>query len=190
LIADVKEHAEEWTKKAKTKKYLKDLGALQTALNRKKLQIQQTVHVTTGLAKGLDAASLLQIVEEQRKTTPAPVEKPEMKKETAKLPKGQTRMISLQRFREGKTVGEIAIERSLSPATIEQHLAFFVLTGELDVIELVDEYKLDAITQAIEKTDAPSLYAIKQKLPDDISFGEIRAVLNYRQYLHEKETSA
>jgi uncharacterized protein YpbB len=163
LIADVKEHAEEWTKKAKTKKYLKDLGALQTALNRKKLQ---------------------------RKTTPAPVEKPEMKKETAKLPKGQTRMISLQRFREGKTVGEIAIERSLSPATIEQHLALFVLTGELDVIELVDEYKLDAITQAIEKTDAPSLYAIKQKLPDDISFGEIRAVLNYRQYLHEKETSA
>ena len=46
------------------------------------------------------------------------------------------------------------------------------------------------IIEAIEKTDAPSLYAIKQKLPDDFTFGEIRAVLNYRQYLHERETTS
>jgi uncharacterized protein YpbB len=189
LISDVKEHAADWTKKGKTKKYIKDLGVLQTILNRKKLQIQQTVHVTTGLAKGLDAAALLQIVEEQRKKTPVATEAPSVKKEAVKPPKGQTRIISLHLFREGKTVAEIATARGLSPATIEQHLALFVLTGELDILELVPEAKLEAIQQAIATTETPSLYAIKQKLPDDFTFGEIRAVLNYRQYLHEKETA-
>ena len=188
LIEAVKEHADDWNKKAKTKKYIKDLHALQTALNRKKLQIQQTVHVTTGLAKGLDAASLLQIVEEQRKAQP--VATPEQKKETPKAPKGQTRVVSLQQFREGKTIAEIAAARGFSPATIEQHLSLFILTGEVDILELVPEPKLDAITEAIAKTDVPSLYAIKQKLPDDFTFGEIRSVLNYRQFLQERETTA
>jgi Fic family protein len=162
---------------------------LQTALNRKKLQIQQTVHVTTGLAKGLDAAALLQIVETQRKTTAPTTEEIREKKESIKPPKGQTRIISLHLFREGKTVAEIAAARGLTPATIEQHLALFVLTGELDVLELVPEIKLEAIQLAIDDTITPSLYAIKQKLPDDFTFGEIRAVLNYRQYLQEKETA-
>src|SRR5439155_23271316 len=111
------------------------------------------------------------------------------KKEVIKPPKGQTRFISLQQFREGKTIAEIATARGLSPATIEQHLALFVSTGELDILELVSEAKLQAIQQAIDKTEAPSLYAIKQKLPDDFTFGEIRAVINYRQYVHEKETA-
>jgi Helix-turn-helix domain len=186
LIADVKEHTDDWSKKGKTKKYLADLQVLQTVLNRKKLQIQQTVHVTTGLAKGLDAASLLQIVEEQRKTPPV-ADETAQKKEGIKPPKGQTRFVSLQQFREGKTIAEIAQARGLAPATIEQHLALFVLSGTLDISELVPEAKLEAITKAIEKTDVPSLYAIKQKLPDDVTFGEIRAVLNYRQYLSEKE---
>jgi DNA-binding NarL/FixJ family response regulator len=190
LIADVKEHAGDWSKKAKTKKYIKDLQALELTLNRKKLQIQQTVHVTTGLAKGLDAASLLQIVEEARKTAPVAAEEATAKKETAKPPKGQTRMISLQLFRQGKTIDEIAVERGLSPATIEQHLALFILTGEVDILELVPEAKLEAIIEAIEKTGTPSLYAIKQKLPDDFTFGEIRSVLNYRQYLQERETAS
>ncbi len=190
LIADVKTHTEEWTKKAKTKKYIKDLQALQTVLNRKKLQIQQTVHVTTGLAKGLDAAALLQIVEEARKTAPVTGEETEAKRETAKPPKGQTRMISLQLFRQGKAIAEIAAERGLSPVTIEQHLSLFILTGEVDIVELVPEAKLELITKAIAATDAPSLVAIKQKLPDDFTFGEIRAALNHRQYLQEKETEA
>jgi len=153
------------------------------------LQIQQTVHVTTGLAKGLDAAALLQIVEEQRKTTPVAAEEKEIKKESFKAPKGQTRFISLQQFREGKTVGEIAQARNLSPATIEQHLALFVLSGELDILELVPEPRLAVISEAVEKTDVPSLYAIKQKLPADFTFGEIRAVINYRQYLQERESA-
>jgi uncharacterized protein YpbB/nucleoside-triphosphatase THEP1 len=188
LIEDVQEHAGDWAKKAKTKKYIKDLQVLQTILNRKKLQIQQTVHVTTGLAKGLDAAALLQIVAEQRKTTPATEDTPP-KKEEAKVPRGQTKNISLQLFRQGKTIAEIAAERGLSPNTIESHLSLFVLTGEIDIVELVPEPKIAAITEAIEKTDTPSLYAIKQKLPDDFTFGEIRSVLNYRQYLQERETT-
>lgn len=148
------------------------------------------MHVTTGLAKGLDAASLLQIVEEQRKTAPQAVEESDAKKESIKAPKGQTRFVSLQQFREGKTIAEIAAARGLTSSTIEQHLALFVATGELDILELVPEAKLQAIQEAIDNTVTPSLYAIKQRLPDDFTFGEIRAVLNYRQYLQERESAA
>ena len=187
LLDDVREHTDDWAKKAKTKKYIKDLHVLQTVLNRKKLQIQQTVHVTTGLAKGLDAASLLQIVAESRKTTPAAEPEASAKIEVPKAPKGQTKNVSLQLFRQGKSIAEIAAERGLSPNTIETHLSLFILTGEIDILELVPELKLEAINEAIAKTDVPSLYAIKQKLPDDFTFGEIRSVLNYRQYLQERE---
>lgn len=190
LIEEVKEHAGDWVKKAKTKKYVADLHVLQTIITRKKLQIEQTVHVTTGLAKGLDAASLLGIVASQRKTATAVEQEAEKRKEEIKAPKGQTKNLSLQMFREGKTVDEIATARGLSPNTIEAHLTSFIVTGEIDVLQLVTEAKMATITEAIEQTDAPSLYAIKQKLSDDFTFGEIRAVLQYRQYLQAPATPA
>ena len=187
LIGEVQQHAKDWEKKAKTKKYIKDLGILQTILNRKKLQIQQTVHVTTGLAKGLDAASLLQIVEEQRKATAVVAEEAATKiKEETRPPKGHTKVLSLQLFRQGKTIEEIAAERGLSPTTIETHLTLFIPTGEVTIDELVPPEKIDPILQAIEQTSLPSLVAIKHKLSDDFTFGEIKAVLQYRQLLQQQ----
>lgn len=187
LIAEVAEHIKDFSKRAKTKKYIKDLGTLQTILNRKKLQIQQTVHVTTGLAKGLDAASLLQIVEEQQKATAAAQEEVATKiKEETKPPKGHTKTLTLQLFRQGKSIEEIAVERGLSPNTIETHLTLFIPTGEVHINELVPEEKLENILQAIAKTKEPGLTAIMRNLGSEYTFGEIKAVLQYRELLHQQ----
>lgn len=191
LIEDVEQHRREWEKKAKTKKYIKDLALLKTVLQRKKLQIQQTVHVTTGLAKGMDAASLLHIVEQQKKESAAVSQEVALKsKSEGRAPKGHTRTISLQLFRQGKTVEAIARERGLTEGTILGHLSEFIATGDVEIHELVPEEKLKPILDAIEKAREPGLSAIKQQLDDSYSFAEIRAVLLYREWLQAEKTSA
>ncbi|HVG40213.1 MAG TPA: helix-turn-helix domain-containing protein, partial [Chitinophagaceae bacterium] len=185
LVDRVEKHAKEWEGKAKVKKYLKDLEDLKTVLWRKKLQIQQAVHITTGLTEGLDAMALLQIVEEQRKATGQTENNEadkEVKKEGQKLPKGQTRLLTLQLYREGKSLADIAVQRGLSHVTIEGHLASCVETGDIDVHELVSEEKFNMIMKAIEQTDGTALTPIKEKLSNDISYGEIKAVMGYRYF--------
>jgi len=51
--------------------------------------------------------------------------------------KENTKKISLDPFREGKTISQIAEERNLSITTIESHLAFYVGKGEIPVSSLV-----------------------------------------------------
>ena len=190
LIGDVAQHRREWEKKAKTKKYLKDLALLKIVLQRKRLQMQQTVHVTTGLAKGMDAASLLHIVEQQKKEAAEVSQELATKsKSEGRMPKGHTRTVSLQLFREGKSIAAIAQERGLTPSTIEAHLAEFIATGDVRIQELVPEEKLQAILKAIEGTKEPGLSAIRQQLNESYTFGEIRAVLQYRGLLQAEKTA-
>ncbi|MBD0367038.1 MAG: helix-turn-helix domain-containing protein, partial [Flavisolibacter sp.] len=185
LIDLIQQHASVWQELSRTKKYIKDLSVLQQVLKRKKLQMQHASHITAGLAKGLDAVALLQIVEEQRKTgTAVPAES---KKESSKLPKGQTRLLTLELYRQGKRVDEIAVERNLSPITIESHLAACVETGEIEIQELVPESKIATILKAIEETESAALNPIKEKLGSNYSYAEIKAVIGYhRLCLQEK----
>jgi hypothetical protein len=193
LIEEIDKHAKEWEGKAKVKKYLQDLEALKTVLTRKKLQIQQAVQTTTGLTEGLDAMALLQIVEEQRKTKSSnennAAVSEEEKKGGGKLPKGQTRLLTLQLYKQGKSPSEIAVERGLSHVTIEGHLAACVETGEIEVHELVSQEKIKIILKAIEQTEGAALTPIKEKLSNDISYGEIKAVLGYKHLLQQQEMS-
>ncbi len=51
--------------------------------------------------------------------------------------KKDTRLLSFNLYKEGKTVEQIARERDMAVSTIEGHLAHFVGTGELSVDEFV-----------------------------------------------------
>jgi ATP-dependent DNA helicase RecQ len=76
---------------------------------------------------------------------------------------------------------EIASERNLAISTIEGHLAGFVATGELDLSLLVPEQIRDRIIEAWEKDPAATHGILKRVLGDDISYGQIRAVLGWKQ---------
>lgn len=87
--------------------------------------------------------------------------------------------VTLEMFREGKSIGEIARERGVTVSTVETHLARFVPTGDIELTALVPEDKIDRIREAIEKfRDLGALGPIKEHLGDDVSYGEIRAVLS------------
>lgn len=89
-----------------------------------------------------------------------------------------TYTISYKMFRAGKSVAEIAAERGFGLSTIEGHLARFIETGEIDLNELVEQSKVEAIRAAILKADSDNAISpIKEILGDNYTYGEIRAVL-------------
>ena len=69
----------------------------------------------------------------------------ELTKKTISKRKGQTQRLSLEMFMQGKTIEEIAKERSFTVSTIEGHLARFVASGELDILKLIPAEKLEII---------------------------------------------
>lgn len=94
------------------------------------------------------------------------------------LDKRSTYEVSLDLFRDGMSIEEIAKHRDMTPNTIEGHLALFIPAGKIRLDELVAEHKIEAIREAILKHgDSPALGPIKTELGDDFSYGEIRAVL-------------
>ncbi len=99
--------------------------------------------------------------------------------------KSETKRYSLQLFREGKTPETIAAMREITISTVENHLAFFIRTGELDVHELVPKEKVHIILKEVQVMEGLALAPVKQKLGEHISYGEIRAVLNYWEWMRE-----
>jgi len=101
-----------------------------------------------------------------------PAEKP-------KKVKGQTQRLSFELFKQGKTVEEIASERSLTVSTIGGHLARFVASGELEIRKLITEEKLELINSYFEKEETASLSEALAKLGNQVSYWEMRMVVNY-----------
>ncbi|MDR3351348.1 MAG: helix-turn-helix domain-containing protein [Prevotellaceae bacterium] len=105
----------------------------------------------------------------------------EKKEKKEKMPKGETQRLSLQLFRQGKTIAEIAKERNFAVTTIEGHLTSFVRTGEILVTDLVPPEKIAAIlplVKPIVNGTSTSLSSIKEQLGKNYSDVEIKAVLN------------
>ncbi len=84
---------------------------------------------------------------------------------------------SFNLFKAGKTVTEIAAERNLAIATIEGHLSFYIYNGAIDVLEIVNEKKIPLIKDAIESYGTEKLSPLKEVLGEDITYGEIKAVI-------------
>jgi len=96
-----------------------------------------------------------------------------------KTEKGQTQRLSFEMFKQGKTVEEIALERSYAVSTIEGHLARFVASGELDILKVIPAEKLALITAFFSETGSSSLSEAKEILGDDVTYGELRMVMNH-----------
>jgi ATP-dependent DNA helicase RecQ len=89
-----------------------------------------------------------------------------------------TYQISLELYRDGVSIADIARERGIQPSTVENHLARFIATGEIQLHELVPLHKVETIRDAVLKfNDSGPLSPIKEFLGDDYTYGEIRAVI-------------
>ncbi|MBK9248501.1 MAG: DNA helicase RecQ [Ignavibacteria bacterium] len=91
-----------------------------------------------------------------------------------------TKRASLELWREGNSVQDIATTRQLAPSTIMGHLATYLTSGEVKITELVPEEKIERITAGIIRhklSPESAITPLKEELGEDIDYGEIRAVL-------------
>jgi hypothetical protein len=190
LIGPLQQHIGEMRIKQKMKKYLAELAMLKTVFVRKKQQVEEAMHLVTGLHKGIGTTPLLAELEENRKVAGGlavpgdPVDAgrsgdPEVSGSSRKPQRGDSNRISLGLYKEGIPIAEIAARRGMAITTVESHLASFIPSGEIDIKELVPEHKLEPILSVIREIGGSALGPMKSKLGPDYSFGEIRAVLIY-----------
>ena len=96
---------------------------------------------------------------------------PKPKREDSKL-------VSRRMFDAGKTVGDIAVARSLTVATIENHLAYYVEQGELEAVDIIGKERYEAVNGAIHKLRTTvDMKTIKELCPSEVTYGDIKVVL-------------
>ncbi|MFN8249576.1 MAG: helix-turn-helix domain-containing protein [Ferruginibacter sp.] len=96
--------------------------------------------------------------------------------------KSNTRLLSYDLYKSGKSISEIAKSRNLSTSTIEGHLSHFIESGELEITGLITPEKRSAINGILQKLGAVPLHQLKEELPD-ISYAEIKWALAYEKFL-------
>ena len=97
--------------------------------------------------------------------------------EQQKEDKKTTKQISFELFKAGYSIKEIAKERSLTTGTVESHLASYIPSGEVDILELISLKRYKKMIKAIEETSFKNLTELKEKVDKSFSFMELRMVL-------------
>jgi superfamily II DNA helicase RecQ len=115
---------------------------------------------------------------------PLPDDPPSCSPSPATRPSSRPRSAdeTLHLAREGKNPAEIAATRGLAVSTIHGHLATLIGAGRLELSAVVSE-EVTAQVQAViaQVGDLSRLAPLKERLPDEISYGELRCVVEAAQ---------
>lgn len=173
VFKPLQDHFKAWSVKPRSRQYLGDLRDLETTALQLRKGWQQAKQLTLGLAGGnsypdiqldvpLEGTRLLEGVKGKSSTKPK---------------KGDTYATSLAMYQEGKSVAQIAAERSLTPGTIESHLLRYIPSGEVDIATFVTPAQYQRIEAELAKhQEANSSSEVKAALGDDYSYTMIQAV--------------
>lgn len=184
LLPSIHNHIEVSKQQTRVKKYLKELNVLMQVFERKKYELQNALQVSAALIQSEKGSNVLQAVEALHQPIVVPVQEAK-EVPVRKKAKGESHRMSLQMFKEGKSIEDIAQERNLAYTTIEGHLISFIPAGEIDVLDLMNAEKLEIILTLLEKNPEVPSTELKQQLPDDYSFGDIRAAQKFREKQNE-----
>ena len=98
--------------------------------------------------------------------------------EQKKEDKKPTKQISFELFKSGLSIKEIATERSLTAGTIENHLANYITSGDIDVLELISLKRYKVIRNQVEAAgQVKGLTALKEKVDGSVTYMELKMVL-------------
>ncbi len=97
----------------------------------------------------------------------------EQKKEFKK----PTKQISLELFKQGLSIDEIAKERKLKKATIESHLSSYIPSGDVDILELIPLKRYKKLMKQMKSIEFKNLTELKEKVDNDFTYMELRMVM-------------
>ncbi len=100
-------------------------------------------------------------------------------KEKTKKKKGETYQITLDMWKEGKSIEKIAKERSLVPGTITAHLCRWISDGEIDILELMEQNKIDKTVEYIKDNPDLGSKKLKEIIPFFMQYSELSMVRNW-----------
>ncbi|MEO1050600.1 MAG: helix-turn-helix domain-containing protein [Bacteroidota bacterium] len=170
-------HFKEVSKQTKVKTYLKEIKAIESLYHKQgksiltiQLLVQEAVH-----GRILDKSLV--------KSNSSDVDRPKLEK----APKTPTAEVSFGLYKAGKSIEEIAEERSLTPGTISGHLAQYIATGEIKATELIDEEKLNNIVTVAETIKSHSLGEIKYRLGDEYGYEDIKIAMAHLRHVNASE---
>ena len=108
-------------------------------------------------------------------------------KETIKKIKVDTKEVSYNLFKAGKSVAEISKERDYTPQTIEGHLCKYIKEGSIAITELMALEKATSIIEALEKVDKDyNITQVKLELNDVFSYGELKMAMAHLDFVNSK----
>lgn len=116
-----------------------------------------------------------------------PADTKKEKKHKKSEQKIDSRSVSFNLYKSGKSIDEIARERSFTYATVEGHLSHFIGIGEINIDEMVTKEKQKLIMEAIEIHGISSLKTLIDNLEDKVSYGELRMVMAAKNLTKDPE---
>jgi len=125
-------------------------------------------------------------IETNMSALPSKASKEKAQREKNAVTKTDTKTVSFNLYKQGKTIAEIATERNLTIGSIENHLIPFIIDGEIDINDIVPEKKQALILEAVTVHGSQSQTTIIKNLPEDITYGEIKMVLAANKIREEK----
>ena len=153
----------------KTKKYTLQLRQLKAATVRR---LERLKHVRLGdelLSTGIAFPDL----EKENRDLAKPLR-------GEKVVKGTSQRETLELHQKGLELGRIAELRGLSLTTVVGHLAEFVASGIVGIDAIVSSQKADVIARALKDMKGEPLVLVKNKLGNDYSYAEIKAVVSHQ----------
>ncbi|MGY3052946.1 hypothetical protein ACVWYG_001142 [Pedobacter sp. UYEF25] len=179
------EHIEKLKEEKQVKQYLGELLELEIGIYEQHKKILKSNALLDAFIEGrtfnkLDLDKLLDPEARKNQLQEIIAAKENMakaKSEKSKAPKVDTKLLSFELNKLGKSIAQIAAERKLTVNTIEGHLAHYISKNELSLTDFVAAEKVEKIVAAAKKLDSRSFVEIKGLLGNEVSYGEIKMVL-------------
>jgi uncharacterized protein YpbB len=169
LITPLHTHIIHMAYKAKVKKYIQQLQIIEKMLWNKVEQLYQSKFIDDKLFHG--EVKYHRGLMQQVKSSNI-----EGKKE-----KGGTYRDTLELYRQGHSITEIAEERSLTTGTIKGHIAKWIGEGEIAVEDVLPDEYIQRIRNFIQQYGTENYAAMKTQFGESFDYGDLRMVLNSMQ---------
>ncbi|MBP7478031.1 MAG: helix-turn-helix domain-containing protein [Chitinophagales bacterium] len=178
-------HAEDMKNASKVKAYLTEVKHLIAVCQKKIEDINYVKNGDKGFAYNEE---ILKKYIDAKETKETVFKKKLSRASGTKVEKGDTFVLTYSLYQAGKDMKAIAAERNLSVGTIETHFAKFIEEGKVDIYDIYNKERIDKIMEVSSQNAVgqSSFSSVKSLLPEDFTYGEIRAAFKHLSRLKEQ----
>ncbi len=173
-------HLENLKEEKKVKQYAKELLNLEVIFFEQIKKVEKAVGLCDAIIKGEEYTKVQyqklvhDVSREEKIEENSSTVKREKKLKGLPKEKIDTKQLTFDLYKQGKTIEEIAVLRNFAITTIEGHLAYFVATGQLNAADFISQKKIDDILKVAQKLNTTSLKLIKAEMSASYSYADIK----------------